>query len=192
MSITTASTAAAGSGQARFTPQEMLAQGIENSRDLLFRFLAGFDDANRTRQGPSLPNHLAWTLGHCALTMHRVAERYLDRQPIPVEDFLEGDGVSGTHERFDMKSISFGSTPADNPAIYPTLDRAKEIFNRAVARLAGAVRMAGDADLQQVVPWGSSGQVVLHLLLARMIFHNGTHAGQLTDLRRAFGMGGVI
>lgn len=54
---------------------EHLAAALESTRPLLTRFLAGFDEANRTRQPTNLPNHVVWTLGHLALTMLRTADR---------------------------------------------------------------------------------------------------------------------
>ena len=56
-----------------------LAEGIEMSSVLFKRFLPGFDESNRTRQAPGLPNHLAWTLGHLAMVLNRIAEK-LDKQ----------------------------------------------------------------------------------------------------------------
>ena len=46
-------------------------------------------------------------------------------------------------------------------------------------------------QLDEEQPWGS-GRFKVSELAARIIFHNGTHAGQLADLRRALGMQGVI
>jgi hypothetical protein len=39
--------------------------------------------------------------------------------------------------------------------------------------------------------WGKS-QVPLWSMASRMIFHNGTHCGQLADLRRALGLGSIF
>ncbi|MFW5653068.1 MAG: DinB family protein [Planctomycetota bacterium] len=185
--------ATSGAGiESAITPQKLLAHAIENSRDLMFRFLDGFKDENRTKQAPSLPNHVVWNLGHCALTMHKVAELYLDKLPPPDDHFFEGDGISGDRTRFDVRSVAWGSVPADNPEIYPTLDRAREIFDHAVGHLAGALRHASDSKLQQTVTWGHDIKMPLFALVHRMAFHNGTHTGQIVDLRRALNLGQVI
>jgi hypothetical protein len=170
--------------------QETLAGAVRSSRDLFLRFLAGFDESNRTRTAPALPNHVAWNLGHCALVMHRGAER-LDGAPLPAEDFVTGDGTAGDADHFDTESVSFGSAPADVPDEYPTLVRARAIFVTACDRLEAAARDASDAALQKTAPWGG-GAIANGDLVVRMCFHNGTHAGQLTDLRRALGLGSVI
>src|SRR5262245_44763569 len=113
------------------TRQQVLADCIRETRPLLARYLKGFDDTNHTKQAPGLPNHLAWTLGHLALTMQRTAEK-LDRKPLPESDFIKGDGKSGTSERFDTESISFSSKPVDDPKLYPKYARCVAIFNAAI------------------------------------------------------------
>ena len=108
---------------------------VRQSRDLLVRYFRGFDDSNRTRQAANLPNHIAWTLGHLAITMHRTAER-IDGQELPTSEFLTADGRGGDANRFDTEAVSFGSTPIDDPAIYPTWSRCLAIFDAAINRLA--------------------------------------------------------
>lgn len=172
--------------------QEALAQGVESHKFILGRFFPGFTDENRTRQSPGLPNHLAWCLGHLAMTMHEVAHRLGDGLPDrPEPDFIKGDGTEGDLRRFDTESVSFKSTPVDDPSRYPALDRCVAIFHGAIDRLAGAVRRADISKLEQLTPWGPS-EIPLWLLVQRMSAHNGMHTGQVIDLRRALGMGRVL
>lgn len=168
--------------------QELLAQCVEQCKLLTARYLAGFDDANRTRQGPGLPNHAAWNLGHLALTQHRVAEM-LDGRPAPERDFAPGP--RGGPDRFGLESVAFGSAPSDDPTAYPPLARCTEIYNSACDRLARAIRAAPASKLAESVKWGA-GETTLGLLAARMIFHNGFHTGQVADLRRALGMKSIF
>ena len=65
------------------------------------------------------------------------------------------------------------------------------VFDAAVARLAAAARGAGEGALDAPTRWGA-GETTVWLLLPRMVFHNGTHCGQLADLRRALGLGSVF
>ncbi len=167
-----------------------LADAMRATKPFVTRFLSGFDDTNRTKQMPNLPNHAAWCMGHLALTMHRFSERF-DGRALPDTDFVSADGASGNAQRFDTESVCFGSRPADNPAIYPTLARSQKIFEDAVDRIAEALRAMPSAQLEEEQPWGK-GRFKVSELVARIIFHNGTHAGQLADLRRAMGMPGVI
>jgi hypothetical protein len=161
---------------------------VRTSGPLLSRFLDGFNDENRTTQAPGLPNHAAWTLGHCALTMHRLAEA-LDGGALPEQDFVHGEGRDGDHRRYDTQSICFRSVPMVDPARYPALERGQLIFEAAVQRLACAVE--GSASLDAPLQWHGQA-IVAGRLVARVAFHNGCHGGQLTDLRRALGFPPVI
>lgn len=167
-----------------------LAGAMRTSGPLVTRFLAGFTDENRTRQAPNLPNHAVWTLGHLALTMHRFAERF-DGEALPECDYVRGDGRTGDAARYDTASVGMGSRPTDEPGIYPSLERGRAVFESALDRLVRALESLDDARLSEVQPWGK-GEMRVDELAARVVFHNGTHAGQLTDLRRALGMPGVI
>ncbi len=171
---------------------ETLADGVQATKALTLRFLDGFEESQRTTQREGLPNHVAWNLGHLALTMHR-ASAHLDGADVPERDFLVGGSLEGggDAERFATESVAFRSRPVDEPTRYPSLARAKRIFENAVDRLASALRAASDATLEREIAWGAN-RMRLDQLAYRMIFHNGMHAGQIADLRRAMGMKGVI
>lgn len=142
------------------------------------RYLAGFDDSNATRQGAHLPNHAIWNLGHLALYNHRAAEA-LAGQKMPLA--------------WDPEPFAFGSKPADDPSGYPTLKETIDHYQTSVRTLARAGGQVGEAGLDRSVPWGRGGAVVTgRQLLMRMVFHNGTHCGQIVDLRRALGLPKVI
>ena len=115
---------------------EILARAIVDCQALFGRYLDGFDESNRTRQAPGLPNHVAWCLGHCALTMHRAAEK-IDGRPLPATHFLL-KATRGDADHFGTESVSFASHPADEPAIYPRWTVCVAIFDAACARLAAA------------------------------------------------------
>src|SRR4051812_30778068 len=136
------------------TRQEILSNGVIESRDLLRRYFKGFDDTNHTKQATNLPNHAAWTLGHLALILNRVAEK-LDGQPLPPESFLKGDGAAGSRQRFDTESIAFNSQPINDASRYPTWPRCVEIFGAAIDRMAQAVRRATDQQLDAPTRWGA-------------------------------------
>ena len=161
-----------------------LARVVRQSVPLTTRFLAGFE-RRATEQAPSLPNHASWTLGHCALTMGRLAEK-LDGQGLSASDFAEGE--LGDAERFGAESVAYGSSPSDDPGAYPGLERATAIFEAAAERLARAVEGASPGALRAESPWGHHS-IPLGDLVVRVSFHNGMHAGQLTDLRRALALG---
>jgi hypothetical protein len=158
--------------------RDVLAQSIASTKALMERYLAGFTDDTRAQVAPGLPNHAAWSLGHCALTMHRLAER-VDGLPLPSADFGDGPG------KFVADAVAFGSAPAADADAFPSLERCVEVYRGACDRLAAAVRSGRDEQILQIVKWGSA-EFPWWLLVSRMVFHNGFHTGQIADLRRAF------
>jgi hypothetical protein len=153
-----------------------IADAIDSTRELLTRFLEGFDDANAAAQPGGLPNHAVWTFGHLALTMHRAAER-----------------IAGTDFplAWDPEPFAFGSSPTGAAGDYPPLAEMLDRYQAAHSLLVKAVREAGDESLSRPVTWGRSSTTARNLAV-RMVFHNGMHCGQLVDLRRALGLGPVI
>jgi len=174
---------------------QALALALRNSEALTLRFASGFDDTTRTTQAPTLPNHFAWSLGHMALTMWRASEKIDGRMGLPQSDFVEGGSPQGGGDarRFAVESVAFASRPQDAPEEYPCHARCTEIFHAAIEQCAGAVESVEDAVLDESVIWGAASMAIpRHALASRMVFHNGMHAGQLADLRRALGMKSVF
>jgi hypothetical protein len=174
------------------TRGEMLAWMIETSKPLTTRYFAGFNDANRATQLPHLPNHFAWTLGHCSLTMHRLAEK-LDGTPLPPGDFEVGvaRGAGSPPDRFGTEGVAFGSSPISESDAYPTVARCIEVFESASDRLAAAVRAATDQRLEAPEQWGKA-ELPMSDLIVRVNLHNSMHSGQLVDLRRGLGLARII
>ncbi|MCC7389780.1 MAG: DinB family protein [Phycisphaerales bacterium] len=174
------------------TRSEILARMIGASVPLTTRYFAGFTDANRAAQLPGLPNHFAWTLGHCSLTMHRLAER-LDGRALPESDFQPGvqRAEGSAPMRFGTEGVAFNSVPSGDAGAYPTVARCIEVFEGACARLGAAVRGATDQQLDAMQPWGAA-QLPMADLILRITLHNAMHSGQLVDLRRGLGLGRVI
>ncbi len=179
------------------TRAALLAEGISSCKLLLGRYLVGFNEVTHVRQTPDLPNHLSWCLGHCALTMLRVADK-IDGRGLPASDFVQppiADGFKGSRDKgvFDSEAVAFGSKPEERHDRYPSLPRSTEIYNNACDRLATALLTIDDAKLDQPIPWGQAGQTMpLSMLVIRMVFHNGFHTGQIADLRRALGFKSIF
>lgn len=175
--------------------QDTIAEAILATKPLAARYFAGFTDANHTTQTPGLPNHLAWSLGHLAHTMHRTAEK-IDGLPLPDSDMFFGATdparmPGATPTRFCTEDVSFNSKPTADPSRYPSLARCIEIYYAGCDRVAAAVRAASDSKLDEVVKWGA-GETTLRSLGSRMVFHNGMHIGQIADLRRALGFKSIF
>jgi len=170
-----------------------LAHALRLSEGLFLRYVEGFDDESRVSRVDGLPNHLSWTLGQLALTMHRAADLVLgftEAQALPTADWVHGDGTAGDPSRYDTESVRYGSTPVGDASRYPRLERALAIFRGSIDKLATATAEATPTMLAREVMWGGS-TLAAGDLVPRMVFHNGTHAGQLIDLRRALGLGPV-
>ncbi len=173
------------------TRQETLANAVMATMPLFTRFLAGFTDNNRTHQEPGMPGHAAWQCGHCALTMHHLGAVLDDGAFPPEDDFYPREVDHGDIHKFAHMMVRKDSVPVDDPNLYPTMDRAQAIFERACERLAAAARNASDARLDEEMDWGGT-MFARHLLVHRVCFHNACHAGQLTDLRRMMGIPPIL
>jgi len=169
--------------------RDTIAQGILSCKALTARYYKGFDDTNHTRQAPGLPNHLAWTLGHCALIMSRLALS-IDATPVPDTDFIAASHTND-RERFGTEVVCFGSPSPAPTAEWPPMARCVHIYESAIDRLAAAVRAVDDRKLDSTIKWGAV-EFPLWQLGLRMLFHNGSHVGQIADLRRAFNMPSVF
>lgn len=169
--------------------QAMIARGIRESAELLLRYVAGFDDTSHTRSAANLPNHVAWSLGHMSLTMARAGDKI---RATPLDPSMFG-ARSGEPLRmaFDPETVCFGSVPASDRGLYPSLARCVEIFRASCDQLASTVEQASDAALEARIAWGSGATTGWDLSM-RMIFHNGNHGGQIADLRRALGMKSIF
>jgi hypothetical protein len=168
--------------------QAALAEFVAANKFLLGRYLAGFDDASALAQPPGLPNHVIWSMGHCAHTMHRAAQQ-VDGLDLPASDFTPGG--TGSRDAFAIESISFGSTPHADPAAYPSLARARAIYDAACDRLSHAIAGASDERITSEAHWANT-KLPLYMIVLRMTFHNGMHTGQIADCRRVLGMKSIF
>ncbi len=175
-----------------------LALAVRSSAPLLLRFLAGFDETNRTAQASGCPNHPVWILGHCAFTLARLADLIGGTTSAVSDDFDDaqdsvgagGDAV-GDAARFRVSDVAKDSTPSRDPARYPSLARSCAIFNNAIETLARTIECTNSPRLLESIDWNESA-IRIDVLILRICFHNGMHAGQLTDLRRGLGFAPVL
>lgn len=155
-----------------------LAEAVSETGDFFLRYVKGFDDGNATAQTPGLPNHLVWTLGHLALYMHRASELITQTE---------------VELGWDPEPFAFGSATSDDPSAYPDLATMLRRFNSAVDALTTAVGGLPAGGLDRQIQWGGPGATIsVRDLVLRMVFHNGTHCGQIIDLRRGLGLGRVL
>ncbi len=170
-----------------------LARLVRESAPLLTRFLDGFHEENRATQKPNLPNHPIWTLGHCAFTMARLAQMLGGPEPSP-RDFELGDwsaGAGGSVTRFFVEDIAKDSTPSSEAAHYPSLARGRAVIEAATETLALTIERMDPTQLAGTVDWGGTAHPI-QSIIGRVAIHNGIHAGQLADLRRALGFARIL
>ena len=151
----------------------VLAHAVRLSEGLFLRFMDGFDETNRTARVEALPNHMSWTLGHCALTMHRAADvisGFTEPQALPTTDWVAGDGTAGDPSRYDTESVCYGSTPVADASRYPRLERSVAIFRGAIDKLAVATAEATPAMLEKEIKWGGR-EMPAGDLVSRVVFH---------------------
>ncbi len=170
------------------TRSQTLAAMIRESHTLFTRYLIGFDSSNCLATAANLPNHLTWTLGHLALVMYRAADKL---EPVDLPQSMFIDGPVGDSLRYATESVAFGSRPKIDASIYPPFERCVQIFDDAAERVCLAFERASDAALDKPVAWGKS-MAPAWKLAARMTFHNGTHCGQIADLRRSLGLPSIF
>src|SRR5262249_54211784 len=96
-----------------------------------------------------------------------------------------------TDPGYPPEPFAFGSKPTGNPKDYPPLKELEQRFKKSINMLADAVKATSEEGLKKSVPWGATSITVRDLAL-RMVFHNGTHCGQMAATRRALGMEKVI
>ncbi len=175
------------------TSPSTLALMIRGSAPLLLRFLRGFDESNRAMQRPGMPNHPIWILGHTAYTMARFGH-LIGGPAMNEKDFAPEDGSDGAQSssvRFRADDVMKDSMPLSDPNFYPSLARGQEIFSRAIEELACVLESLPAQRLQETVLWNGD-PLRIDALAIRLCFHNGLHAGQLTDLRRGAGFNRVL
>ena len=129
-----------------------------------------------------------------AITMHFAADfaaGFNELQKLPTNDWIHGDGTAGDPSRYDTESVRYKSTPTTDAKRYPRMVRAQEIFDVAVDRFAEETAALKPSGMQREIKWGEN-VLMVGSLVQRVIFHNGVHAGQVIDLRRALGMPGAI
>lgn len=124
-------------------------------------------------------NHALWTMGHLATTYAWFAS-LLDGHMTPLP------------ENYNLL-FGTGSRPVDDPMAYPPMGEVRHHFDAAYARLAelGAKLKAGDASKATV---GNAHGFCKDRadVLVKAAWHEGWHSGQLSTLRRALGLKGIM
>lgn len=143
------------------------------------KLLAGFSTDTLTAQVGPTDNHALWQIGHLASAYSWFASM-LDGKP------------STLGETFD-KTFGWGSKPTPDAGAYPDHAMVRKVHDDQFQRLIRAAERLSDADAHEPTAINSNGFAKDKLdALHKCLWHEGWHHGQLSALRRALGMPGVM
>jgi hypothetical protein len=154
-------------------------QGMTFAHDFVMRACQGFPDDKLCHQNSPADNHPVWTLGHLATGY----------------DWLAGllDGKPSQLSEDTQKLFGSASKPQADASIYPPLEQIRATCDSAWKRLLRAAQNSSDTDLASapVSPTGGFAKTRLDVI-HRVAWHDGWHAGQVSTLRRALGLPGLM
>lgn len=137
--------------------------------------LNALPDEHALAQLQGADNHLAWTLGHQALSRAWFASSISGQMP-PIP------------ERYNAL---FGSksSPSTDPALYPSLDELRRHYSASLHALIASAEALRDEDLSKPAHGDSGGWLTTRLdAILKAGWHEGWHGAQIATLRRGLGL----
>ena len=169
-------TTASAGGRAEVTRAIELFKWVH---EMTGKLCAGFSDHQMLSQPSATDNHLVWQLGHMATTYGWFASM-LDGKPAAIG------------EPYD-KLFAFGSKPTGDAGAYPAHAEVRRVHDEQYDRLLRAAGRLNDADALGPTTSDSGGFLKNKLdVLHKSIWHEGWHQGQISSIRRALGLPGVM
>lgn len=157
------------------TTVDQLAASIRFAAGYADNHLNAIPDEHALTQLPGADNHLAWTLGHQAISRAWFASSLSGSMPQMPESY---NGLFGMNSR-----------PSTDPGMYPPLGELRAQYNAALQALLGALASLTDADLTSPAIGDSGGFLSTKLDTAvKAAWHEGWHGGQIATLRRGLGI----
>ena len=147
--------------------------------DMTGKLCAGFGEHQMHTQPSATDNHLVWQIGHMGVSYGWFASM-LDGKPAPVG------------EPFD-KLFGYGSKPVGDAGAYPPHAEVRRVHDEQYERILRAAGRMSDADGLRATATDSGGFAKNKLdVLYKCIWHEGWHQGQISSIRRALGLPGVM
>lgn len=148
------------------------------AHDMTGKLCAGFSEHQMHAQPSPTDNHLIWQIGHLATGYGWFAS------------LLDGKSPA-IGEPYD-KLFGFGSKPTDSPAAYPSHADVRRVHDEQFNRFVKAAARLTDAE--GLTPAINSNGFAKNKLdvIYKCVWHEGWHHGQISALRRAFGLPGVM
>lgn len=132
-------------------------------------------DEHALAQLPGASNHLAWTLGHQALSRAWFASSISGKMPPIPERY---------NALFGMKSA-----PSNDPGLYPSLDELRRHYSASLHALLASAESLSDDDLAKPAHGDSGGWLTTRLdAILKAGWHEGWHGAQIATLRRGLGL----
>jgi uncharacterized damage-inducible protein DinB len=160
------------------TDLERALEQIAFARGYTQRLLNALDPADWFRIPPAGVSHVAWQVGHLTNAQYRlVLLRLRGEQPADKELFPE---------EFP-RLFGINSKPEPDPALYPSADTIRAVFDRVHARVLEEVARCDPATLDQPINPPQSQAKTKLAVLFWCAAHEMVHAGQIGLLRRQLG-----
>ncbi len=157
------------------TPTGSHVHALRFAHDSTRKLIDGVPKEKLCAQPGSCANHAMWVVGHLACTDDYILKEFA---------FAKLALPDSWH-----KSFGGGSKPTSDPSEYPPPAEVKKAFDERHAALVQWVESLTPEELDKPTPEGwqpyapTIGDVVYFCT-----WHSGYHSGQLTALRRAFGL----
>ncbi|HMQ16972.1 MAG TPA: DinB family protein [Phycisphaerae bacterium] len=165
----------AGNGQAaaRLAQQRSLAL-LRFARGSLAGMLKDFPNDKLLAQPSPTDNHALWTMGHLAATYQWFLQTLGDKGNVP-------DSYQGL--------FAFGTAPSPFVATYPPADEVRRHFQDSFERFVQLASAMPARELMAPPAIDTGGFAATKLdVVERAAWHEGWHTGQVSSLRRAFGL----
>ncbi len=149
---------------------------LKFAHDYLEKGLKGFDDTNATKAGHGAGNHALWTVGHLATTYAWLATLLDTKANAGVPDSYNG-------------LFGMDSKPSPDKSKYPAFAEVKKAYDKAWTTYFSLVGKLADKDLAAPCVSEAHGFASSRIDTAyKCAWHDGFHAGQVAEARRALGM----
>lgn len=149
------------------------------AHELASRTFADFPADKALFQPSPSDNHMLWHMGHLAVNYDWFGSAI--------------DGKPGVVSKADYARFGMGSKPLSDPGAYPPIAEVRRLFDSAWQRFIAAAVLLSEADAAKPACTESHGFLSDRLdAVHKAAWHDGWHAGQVSGLRKALGLKGVL
>jgi hypothetical protein len=161
------------------SPRQSAISALRFARKITNDLITNFPEGKGAFQTCPTDNHLLWNLGHLAKT-YQWCTGLLGGDPGKLPDAFES---------------AFGSNPkpSSDPKAYPPLADVRGVFDDQYNRFIATAEKLPEASLSDSLADQTGGFASTKLdLIHKAAWHEGWHAGQISSLRRALNLPGVM